>query len=723
MPKQVEEGLRKRIRSFFWGDKHSPIKEEMIYVPIEHGGQGVLDIRARNEAIQTMWVKDYLKLENRPLWTFFADRILARNGKKSDENMPIELKNNMFLQSWRTKLNGTANTCPKELSTMISTALKHGVRLEALRLSETALNDMPIWYHARENTRIRQAATSSASICLRKKHKVSKVGEAVIEAAHLNDREHKKSKRCKCQGCTKARSEYKCSHPDTCFRRAKQLLDALPQKWDPRRANEGAQRADVNREGWETFNKETAVVENLQDAFRIFTEGMTSETLGQNEQNLPQNTTRVATDGSCLKASTTSAAAGAGIYYGLDDARNRAVRVPRRWTQTNQTGEMTAVLEAVKNNQGLGNLEIESDSRYAINSLTKNLANLENTGYIGKANKTLIRLTVAKIRESNGTTHFKWIKGHNGHAGNEAADKLADEGARKEPNDPDEEENIAGEVRLTGARLSNLTQSLAYKAIREIALKKEKHQRERSKKMIDIIQNHVEEALGEIPTEERIWRSIRHKDISRQARYYLWMAAHDAYRIGTHWLKPNYKDEIQQRSECVHCNGVIEDMSHILSRCETPGQEEVWTLAKKLWEKTGRTWSQPWIGNVIACALTKASADKKERDPGGNRLWRILISESAYLIWKLRCERVIQNGNTPYSTQEVNNRWLTMINNRLELDRDMTDENLGKRKVRVKAVLETWKGALREENRLPRNWIKTSGVLVGIGPRSHQEEG
>ncbi|KAF9494933.1 hypothetical protein BDN71DRAFT_1342013, partial [Pleurotus eryngii] len=52
MPKRVEDGLRKRIRTFFWGDKRSPIKEAMIYMPIEYGGQGVLDIQARNEAIQ-----------------------------------------------------------------------------------------------------------------------------------------------------------------------------------------------------------------------------------------------------------------------------------------------------------------------------------------------------------------------------------------------------------------------------------------------------------------------------------------------------------------------------------------------------------------------------------------------------------------------------------------------------------------------------------------------
>ncbi|KAF9494932.1 hypothetical protein BDN71DRAFT_1392542 [Pleurotus eryngii] len=383
---------------------------------------------------------------------------------------------------------------------------------------------------------------------------------------------------------------------------------------------------------------------------------------------------------------------------------------------------MTAVLKAIANNNEHANLQIESDSRYAINTLTKNLGNLEDIGYIGKSNKSLIQLTVAKIRESGGKTSFKWVKGHNGHTGNEAADILADEGARKEHGN-DENIEIHQSLRLTGAKLSKITQSLAYKAIRERNLQTERYQRKRTADMVDTVQNHVEEALGEIPTEERIWKSIRNKDLSRQARYYLWMTAHDAYCIGTHWLKPNYTEELQRRSECLHCHGAIEDMGHILSRCETPGQEQIWQLTKDLWEKTGRTWTQPWIGNIIACALSKTSENKKERDPGGNRLWRIIVSESVYLIWKLRCERVIQNENTVFSIQEVSNRWLAVINARLELDCDMTDKSLGKRKLKEKVVLHTWKGALKGESRLPRNWIKTGGVLVGIGPRFHQEEG
>ncbi|KAF8232888.1 hypothetical protein L208DRAFT_1559624 [Tricholoma matsutake] len=33
--------------------------------------------------------------------------------------------------------------------------------------------------------------------------------------------------------------------------------------------------------------------------------------------------------------------------------------------------------------------------------------------------------------------------------------------------------------------------------------------------------------------------------------------------------------------------------------------------------------------------------------PWPDQLWRILISKSAHLIWKLCCERVIRNKNNP----------------------------------------------------------------------------
>jgi hypothetical protein len=59
--------------------------------------------------------------------------------------------------------------------------------------------------------------------------------------------------------------------------------------------------------------------------------------------------------------------------------------------------------------------------------------------------------------------------------------------------------------------------------------------------------------------------------------------------------------------------------------------------------------------------------DQIERNPrsiatqkGMTRLLQILISESAHLIWVLRCERIIREEN--HSDDEIRARWLRKIN-------------------------------------------------------------
>ncbi|THU81224.1 hypothetical protein K435DRAFT_574333, partial [Dendrothele bispora CBS 962.96] len=120
------------------------------------------------------------------------------------------------------------------------------------------------------------------------------------------------------------------------------------------------------------------------------------------------------------------------------------------------------------------------------------------------------------------------------------------------------------------------------------------------------------------------------------------------------------------------------------------------------------------LGLIIGAGLANISSQTGKRRSGDERFYKILIAESAYLAWKLRCERVIQNNNTPFTEQEVENRWNYMMNERLQLDRRMTSLKFGKRRVNPKLVKATWKGLLKAENSLPDDWVTNTGVLVGI---------
>jgi ribonuclease HI len=133
-----------------------------------------------------------------------------------------------------------------------------------------------------------------------------------------------------------------------------------------------------------------------------------------------------------------------------------------------------------------------------------------------------------------------------------------------------------------------MPQSLAYRAIRERKRKKNK-KRDRTQANLERAKAECEDNFGFIPTEDKIWKSQLNKDFSRELQYFLWMTTHNAYWVGTHWLRELMTAEMKERAECQHC-GTIESMERILLQCEIPGQKEVWDLAKDLWTKRNPNW-------------------------------------------------------------------------------------------------------------------------------------
>ncbi|KAI0086102.1 hypothetical protein BDY19DRAFT_872308, partial [Irpex rosettiformis] len=96
--------------------------------------------------------------------------------------------------------------------------------------------------------------------------------------------------------------------------------------------------------------------------------------------------------------------------------------------------------------------------------------------------------------------------------------------------------------------------------------------------------------------------------------------------------------------------------------------------------------------------------------------YRILMTESAHLIWKIRCERRIQrdgiDGRTHTDT-EILKRWYAAMNIRLRLDCEMTKAKYNKKQLALDLVQQTWSGLLKNEERLPPVWANM-GFLVGM---------
>ncbi|RXW12563.1 hypothetical protein EST38_g13290 [Candolleomyces aberdarensis] len=142
---------------------------------------------------------------------------------------------------------------------------------------------------------------------------------------------------------------------------------------------------------------------------------------------------QVYVDGSCFDNGGREAQAGAGVYFGTGNRKNLAVRTPD--SQTNNRGEVYAILRALLASNRHKSLVINSDSEYAINMLTTWGPAKAALGW--KVTNGDILSDIAWLLKSRpASVLFRKVKAHSGNAHNDAADALAKEGAQAPPAPP-----------------------------------------------------------------------------------------------------------------------------------------------------------------------------------------------------------------------------------------------------------------------------------------------
>ncbi|KZP26706.1 hypothetical protein FIBSPDRAFT_732057 [Athelia psychrophila] len=124
-------------------------------------------------------------------------------------------------------------------------------------------------------------------------------------------------------------------------------------------------------------------------------------------------------------------------------------------------------------------------------------------------------------------------------------------------------------------------------------------------------------------------------------------------------------------------------------------------------------------GSIVASSMAMFKSDDGKVLAGANRLYRILISESAHLIWKLRNKCLFDpkpnEEFTKPTRNEIHNKWVRAINNRLTLDIVMTHDKYETNTIPWRKILQTWRRTLHNKKNLPSDWTRQSGVVVGIG--------
>ena len=98
---------------------------------------------------------------------------------------------------------------------------------------------------------------------------------------------------------------------------------------------------------------------------------------------------------------------------------------------TNNIMELTAVIESLKLIKNPSKIIITTDSTYVKNGITEWIHNWKLKGW-KTANKKPVKnkqlWQELDVLTNNHQIEWKWVKGHAGHAGNERADELANEG-------------------------------------------------------------------------------------------------------------------------------------------------------------------------------------------------------------------------------------------------------------------------------------------------------
>ncbi|KAJ7262351.1 hypothetical protein C8J57DRAFT_1436409 [Mycena rebaudengoi] len=190
--------------------------------------------------------------------------------------------------------------------------------------------------------------------------------------------------------------------------------------------------------------------------------------------------------------------------------------------------------------------------------------------------------------------------------------------------------------------------------------------------MLDITRHAMKDQCGKTPTDEQLWKCL-----------------HQSYECGTYWQNiPTY---------------------------------EHWGICPTCQEKKHKKLLDMTIGLILGCGHTEFKNSKGKKNRAAGRLFRILISESAHIIWKLRNERVI-SGRT-HSDIEIHNIWVNCSNMCLKMDQLLTNiSRYSSRATKLEWVLQTWDEVLMDNVNLPENWIWQSGVLYVIGIAAEQAQ-
>ncbi|KAF8911724.1 hypothetical protein CPB85DRAFT_1511645 [Mucidula mucida] len=679
MPNSVEKRFEKLEFQFFWEGKTARVNRPTLKLPLDEGGQNLVDIKLRNDAIHLVHLINFLGLNGPvPRWAVVVQDILRCNVLSAYKNMGPNILTNIFLQTW----DSVKSDLPSDVKRMLKVAREVNLTLDGLDITPEVKRSLPIWLHqgwAPDNNR---RTNDEKARCLQAAHKVLTTGDAQDVAEGRDER------------------LVGCEDTAACQRRAQQLLDALDPKWDPRTPSAPNDRPANADEAENEFPRHVTPVSDVADLFRVFAKG---KDLRGAEAHVVKDVAEAEPPvhkNACIALERNKLSDdGVGVWFKTDDPRNTPLIPPR---DMNDETTLTAlgiqrILECTPESAVL---TITVNSKTAIKNMTALLSKNEDAGWpkTRPEHKKLMqetpwneRSTIPRYNSSR--PELSWT-----------TDGL-----------PDIEKSNA---MLTGMKLRGLTQRKAYIELKKrLAVKR----RKATEANIDRIKYALRDLNGAAPSMKKIWRSTRGKNTSKKSQMFRWRCIHEAHATGEFFMR---MENMSHRAICEVC-GAMESMEHILLECNAGTHEVVWDIAKELWEQAGEEWPELTYGLILGCGAAQPSSKDKSKAvrDGHNRLYQRLISEGSFLLWKLRNNRRIEHdGEEDYDRprSEVKNKYLAALRASAKADFAMTNKaRYGKQAIGLDIVMNTWRelatSSSEQEDRSSRARAEQVGVLVGSG--------
>ena len=171
---------------------------ENLHRPIEEGSLNLINIPARNDVIEIIWVQTYLDFSpSRPKWAKITDLIIDTS---MPQGMNAPTRINCFLQTWNPpQQGGRTNKLDDNTIRMLKAARTYNINFAAIKLSTHLKTQLPAWYHVALETR---PINNNAARCLIHKHGTRTIADLLRASTCLRTPEqnnpHRPSNFCRC---------------------------------------------------------------------------------------------------------------------------------------------------------------------------------------------------------------------------------------------------------------------------------------------------------------------------------------------------------------------------------------------------------------------------------------------------------------------------------------------------------------------------------------------